>query len=97
MNDVPHETKKGIDMIFKNLHKVLHEEKVEPIQSVGQKADPYKHEVLLKVESDKTEDTIIEELQKGYTLNGKVIRYSRVSVSKGKTQTQNKPTKPGGA
>lgn len=90
LKDVPAETRKGIEMIFKNLHKVLDEEKVEPINAVGLKLDPYKHEVMLQVESDKPEDTVLEELQRGYTMNGKVIRYARVKVSKGKTQSSNK-------
>ncbi len=84
LKDVPEEARKGIEMIFKNLHKILHEEHVELIKPVGQKFDPYKHEVLLKVESGQPEDTIVDELQKGYTMNGKVIRYAKVKVSSGK-------------
>ncbi len=82
LKDVPEQTRKGIEMIFKNLHKILDEERVEPIKSVGQKFDPYKHEVLLQAESDKPDDIILEELQKGYTMNGKVIRYAKVKISK---------------
>ncbi len=84
LKEVPEQTRKGIEMIFKNLHKILDEERVEPIKSTGQKFDPYKHEVLLKIESEQPEDTIVEELQKGYTMNGKVIRYAKVKVSSGK-------------
>ena len=92
MKNLPAETKKGIEMISKNLHKVLDEEHVKAIPAVGQKLDPYKHEVLLQTESEKPEDTIIEELQRGYMMNGKVIRYSKVKVSKpkiGNTKTEN--------
>jgi molecular chaperone GrpE len=85
LKDVPEEARKGIAMIFKNLHKILHEEHVEHIKVVGQKFDPYRHEVLLKVESEQPEDTIVDELQKGYTMNGKVIRYAKVKVSAGKS------------
>ena len=48
------------------------------------KFDPNYHEVLMKVDSDKEEDTILEELQKGYMLENKVLRYTKVKVSKGK-------------
>ncbi|PIN75000.1 nucleotide exchange factor GrpE [Candidatus Woesearchaeota archaeon CG10_big_fil_rev_8_21_14_0_10_37_12] len=91
LNDLPEQTSKGVEMIFKNLHKVLDEEQVMPIKSVGEKFDPYKHEVLLQVESEEPENIILEELQKGYTMNGKVIRYAKVKVSKGKQEevTQN--------
>lgn len=84
LKGVPEEARKGIEMISKNLHKIMHEEHVEHIKAVGQKFDPYKHEVLLKAENEQPEDTIIEELQKGYTMNGKVIRYAKVKVSTGK-------------
>lgn len=82
LKNVPEETKKGIEMIFKNLHKIMDEEKVVPIKAVGEKFDPYKHEVLMQAESDKPDDIILEELQKGYTMNGKVIRYSKIKISK---------------
>lgn len=81
--DIPEQTRKGLEMMFKNLHKILAEEKVEPIESVGKKVDPYRHEVLLKGDSEHPEDTITEELQKGYQMNGKVIRYAKVKVSTG--------------
>ena len=82
LKGVPEEARKGIEMIFKNFHKILDEERVEPIKAVGQKFDPYKHEVLMQAESDKPDDTVLEELQKGYTMNGKVIRYAKVKISK---------------
>ncbi|MBW3016172.1 nucleotide exchange factor GrpE [Candidatus Woesearchaeota archaeon] len=82
LKGVPEETKKGIEMIFRNLHKILDEERVEPIRAVGERFDPYRHEVVLQVESEEPEDVIVEELQKGYTMNGKVIRYSKVKISK---------------
>ncbi|HLF54107.1 MAG TPA: nucleotide exchange factor GrpE [Candidatus Nanoarchaeia archaeon] len=82
LKNVPEETRKGIEMIFKNLHKIMDEEKVVPIKAVGEKFDPYKHEVLMQAESDKPDDIILEELQKGYTMNGKVIRYSKIKISK---------------
>ena len=84
MKDAPDTVKKGVEMIFKELHKILDEAKVAPIQSVGGKVDPYKHEVMLQVEDDKEQCIILEELQKGYTMNGKVIRYAKVKISGGK-------------
>lgn len=84
LKGVPEEARKGIEMISKNLHKILDEEHVQQIKAVGQKFDPYKHEVLLKVESEQPEDVVVEELQKGYSMNGRVIRYAKVKVSTGK-------------
>ncbi len=85
LKNLPEQTRTGIEMIFKNLHKMLDEERVVPIPAVGQKFDPYKHEAILQVESDQPEDVVVEELQRGYMMNGKVIRYSKVKISKNHT------------
>ena len=72
---------KGINLIQKNFLEILNKNGLKKIET--KKLDPYYHEVLQKVESEKPEDTIIEEFQTGYTLNSKVIRYSKVKVSGG--------------
>ena len=72
---------KGVELIFAQLHSLLESEGLRPIKAEG-KFDPYKHEVLMKQESDKEEDILLEELQKGYMLNDKVLRHSKVKVSK---------------
>ncbi|RMD57618.1 nucleotide exchange factor GrpE [Candidatus Woesearchaeota archaeon] len=81
---LPPAARSGIEMIHKNIKKILSEERVEPIQAIGQVFDPFKHEVILSKESDEPEDTIIEEIQRGYTMNGRVIRYSKVIIAKKK-------------
>jgi molecular chaperone GrpE len=74
---------KGVELVFKNLHKTLEAEGVKPIDAVGKQFDPYKHEVLLQAPKDGAPDgLILEELQKGYEMKGKVIRYSKVKVVK---------------
>ncbi len=71
----------GIKIIYAQLYSVLEAEGLKPIKAAGEKFDPYKHEVLMKQESDKPDDTILEEFQKGYMLNDKVLRHSKVKVS----------------
>ena len=73
---------KGVELIFAQLYSLLESEGLRPIKAVGEQFDPYRHEVLMKQESDKEEDAILEELQKGYMLNDKVLRHSKVKVSK---------------
>ena len=68
-------------IIFAQFHSVLEAEGLKPIKTDNEKFDPYKHEVLMKEESDKPEGTILEEFQKGYMLNDKVLRFSKVKVS----------------
>ena len=75
--------KKGFEMIVKNFEKLLKEENVVPMNSEGEVFDPYKHEVVLVQENDELpENVIIEELDKGYYLNNKVLRPARVAITK---------------
>jgi molecular chaperone GrpE len=73
----------GMDRIRKQLLDVLKTEGLEPIEAKGEKFDPYRHEALMMVESDEhDEGTVTEEVQRGYALNSRVIRFSKVLVSK---------------
>jgi len=71
----------GVKIIYAQLYSVLEAEGLKPIKATGEKFDPYKHEVLMKQESEKPEGTVLEEFQKGYMLNDKVLRFSKVKVS----------------
>ena len=73
--------KEGVELVYAQLLDAFKQEGVKQIKAIGEKFDPYKHEVLLKGKSDKEPDTIIEELQKGYELKEKVIRHSKVKIS----------------
>jgi len=73
----------GMEMIYSQIFSLLEKQGLKAIKSLGEKFDPYKHEALLKIESREPEDIVIDEMQKGYTLNGEVVRYSKVKLSKG--------------
>ncbi len=75
----------GIEMISKQVSKLLEEEQVKPIEAKGQKLDPYKHEVLAQTIGEE-DDVIAEELQKGYTIKGKVLRTAKLMISKKEEQ-----------
>jgi molecular chaperone GrpE len=72
---------KGMEMVYAQLYSTLESEGLKPIQAKNKKLDPFYHEVMLKEKSDEEEGMIIQELQKGYTLNGQVLRHSKVKVS----------------
>ena len=56
---------------------------VEEIKAVGEKFDPNLHEAAEQLETkDKKPDTVIEEVQKGYTINGQLLRPTKVKVAK---------------
>lgn len=79
-------TEKGIYMIRIQLEDVLKKRGLERIVvSAGQKFDPALHEAVGEVESDKPSGTIVEEVEKGYLLNGRVIRPARVKLAKDKS------------
>jgi len=74
---------KGLEMIYMGLKTMLEKRGLKQIKTVGEKFDPYLHEAMLQEISDSHEDgTILEEFQRGYMLNMKVIRYAKVKVSK---------------
>ena len=73
----------GLDKIYKQVNKVLEEIDVKPIEALNKKFDANLHNaVMTDEESDAEVDTITEELQKGYTYKGDVIRHSMVKVKK---------------
>ena len=76
---------KGVEMIMAQIHEMLKRNGVKPIEAKNKIFDPHSHEVLFQEESDAVEEgTVLEELQKGYTLGDRVIRTSKVKVAKKK-------------
>lgn len=74
---------RGVEMIFQQLWNLLEKQGLRRIQAVGDKFDPNRHEALMQVESDQyPPDVVVDEIQKGYMLHDKVLRPSRVIVSK---------------
>lgn len=73
----------GVAMIASSLNEILKGEGVEAIDCLGKPFDPQFHQPLTVEENDQYEEnTVIEELQKGYIMRGRVIRPSLVKVSK---------------
>ncbi len=71
----------GIKGTLANLDKVLQEMGVKKIEAIGKPFDPHFHEAVREVEGEQ-DGLIVEELQVGYEINGKVIRPSQVVISK---------------
>lgn len=72
----------GIEKIYKQFVKTLEESGVAAIEAVGQQFDPSLHNAVMHVEDDNYgENEISQELQKGYTYRGTVVRYSMVQVA----------------
>jgi len=74
---------KGFLHIKRQLENFLKNQSVEEIKSIGEKFDPNLHETVGEVEiKDKESGIIIEEIQKGYKINGRLLRPAKVKVTK---------------
>jgi molecular chaperone GrpE len=74
----------GVNGIVTQLDKALGELGVNKVEAVGKKFDPHFHEAIREVESAEADGTVVDELQTGFLLNGKLIRPSQVIISKKK-------------
>ena len=73
----------GIKLTLQQILQTLNRFGLTPFESVGKPFDPARHEAMLVVETDRHEpDQVVEEFQKGYFLNERLIRPATVSVSK---------------
>ena len=73
----------GIEMIRKKLWKALSCEGVCPIETIGKPFDPHIHEATQEVKTcDYPDGTIVQEVRKGYLLNGNVLKPSLVKVAR---------------
>jgi molecular chaperone GrpE len=73
----------GVSIVYEHLKDILRALGVEQIESAGEKFDPAYHQAITQTSvAGKEDGLVLEELQKGYKLNGRVIRASRVVVNK---------------
>jgi len=73
----------GIEMIYKKFYKTLKDHGLEEFDAEGEEFDPKFHECVMSVdaENDDDKDMVIEQFEKGYKLNSKVIRPAKVKVA----------------
>jgi molecular chaperone GrpE len=85
----PEEISIGLNMLSKQLLEVLKSEGLEEIPALGEMLNPERHEVVSSVDTGEVpENMVVEEVRKGYLLNGRVIRTSLVVVSKPLTKRE---------
>ena len=73
----------GVELTLKNFESVLTRFKVEAVEPHGQPFDPALHQAMSMVPNPEVEpNTVIEVFQKGYTLNGRLVRPAMVVVAK---------------
>ncbi|MBR9676396.1 nucleotide exchange factor GrpE [Candidatus Woesearchaeota archaeon] len=82
-NTTNHEQfQKGMELIYSQIIDILKKAGVQRIESLNKAFDPNLHEALLAEDSDKEKNMVIEELQPGYKTKSRVLRHTKVKVSK---------------
>lgn len=81
------DTMLGIELIEKELVNSFDKNGIKSFESVGKKFDPNFHQALNEVESEQEDGIVINEIQKGYMLNDRLLRPALVSISRKKTIT----------
>jgi molecular chaperone GrpE len=76
--------KSGMELTLKQLTSVFEKFNIVEIDPVGEKLDPHKHQAIGMVDSEQEANTVVTVMQKGYSLNDRVLRPALVMVAKGK-------------
>ena len=77
--------KSGIDLTLKQFANVFEKFNLVEINPIGEKFDPHQHQAISMIPSDAEPNSVLQVLQKGYTLNGRVLRPAMVMVATAQT------------
>ena len=87
--DALHKTLEHLNIINKDLISIFAKNNIKPIECLNKKLDPNYHQAMMEIEDDqKNPGTIVQEIQKGFTIKDRLLRPSLVAVSK-KTENNN--------
>ena len=76
-----------IDIIHNDMLSIFKKNNIEPIKAINKKLDPNLHQAMMEIEdSSKDPGTIVQEIQKGFMMKGRLLRPSLVGVSKKKVE-----------
>ena len=83
-----------LDIIYKDILSIFKKNQIDEISALGEKLDPNKHQAMLEIEDpEKEQGTVVQEIQKGFTLKGRLLRPSLVGVSKKPQKNEEKQQK----
>jgi molecular chaperone GrpE len=71
----------GVDLVYKQFLMILEKQGLSKIEACGTQFDPHCHHAIMQVECEEPENTVVEEMQKGYRFKDRVIRASMVKVA----------------
>ena len=85
-----------LDIIYKDILSIFKKNQIDEISALGEKLDPNKHQAMLEIEdAEKEQGIVVQEIQKGFTLKGRLLRPSLVGVSKKPQKDEEKQQKKG--
>lgn len=78
------EFSEGVGLVYHKLHQILKSRGLKPMESTGLAFDPEQHEAVTEIPapSEDQKGTVFDTIEKGYTLNDKIIRHAKVVVAK---------------
>ena len=79
--------KSGMELTLKQLSSVFDKFNIKELNPVGEKFDAHKHQGIAVIESDQEANTVVSVMQKGYSLNDRVLRPAMVTIAKEKNKT----------
>ena len=92
--DALKKTLEHLNIIYKDLISIFEKNNINTIESINKKLDPNFHQAMMEIEDDTKEPgTIIQEIQKGFTIKDRLLRPSLVGVSKKTTKKDEKNEK----
>ena len=92
--DALKKTLEHLNIIYKDLISIFEKNNINTIESINKKLDPNFHQAMMEIEDDTKEPgTIIQEIQKGFTIKDRLLRPSLVGVSKKTTKKEEKNEK----
>jgi len=75
--------KQGVQLVFSKLRNTLSAKGLKPMESIGKEFNPDLHEAITEIDAgEKMKGKVVDEIQKGYYLNDKIIRHAKVVVGK---------------
>ena len=93
-SDALKKTLEHLEIIDKDLISIFTKNNIKPIESLGKKLDPNFHQAMMEIDDDNKEPgTIVQEIQKGFTIKDRLLRPSLVGVSKKTSNKEEKPEK----
>ena len=93
-SDALKKTLEHLNIINQDLISIFSKNNIKPIESLNKKLDPNFHQAMMEIDDDNKEPgTIVQEIQKGFTIKDRLLRPSLVGVSKKTSNKEEKPEK----